>query len=178
MRANRAGIWAGDELSVSQSPLVRHRAKPPQHQLHTTTCGGSMRVSAADSACDVSARAGAEDGQFACAVATAVRAESPRGRQTASATHMTSCIQLEYVASLIGARSRRLVAASATPAAVSESALRTGNSHALWPLPCELSHHAGARRPRRIETRATALHLDVLGARSQLPDHRLRAQGR
>ena len=77
-----------------------------------------MRVSAADSACDVSARAGAEDGQFACAVATAVRAESPRGRQTASATHMTSCIQLEYVASLIGARSRRLVAASATPAAV------------------------------------------------------------
>ena len=53
-----------------------------------------MPFSAADSACDVGARAGAEDGHFACAVGTAVRAESPCGRQTVSATHTTSCIQL------------------------------------------------------------------------------------
>ena len=37
---------------------------------------------------------------------------------------------------------------------------------------------AGDSRVACIETRATALHLAVLVARSQLPDHRMRAQGR
>jgi len=62
---------------------VGHTAEPSRYQLHTSSYGGSVPFSAAGSACDVGARAGAEDGHFACAVGTAVRA-----------TYTTSCIQL------------------------------------------------------------------------------------
>ena len=118
-RLSRVRIWAADRLRPSQSRSATRTAQPRQRQLDILTSGRSMPSPAAGSACDVGVRAGAEDGHFACAVGTGVRAESPCGRQTVSATHTTSCIQLEHVASLIGARPRRLVAASATPAALS-----------------------------------------------------------
>ena len=111
-------MWAGHELSVSQSPLMpRHTAKPAPHTSSTatitTTCGGSMRFSAADSACDMPVRGPALRTGTSHALWPQPRGPSRHAgatRQTVSATHTTSCIQLEYVASLTGSETSRMLA--------------------------------------------------------------------